>query len=133
MLEDAEANLSAGFGVPLVSPPADRLLEHGDTFEAAGIALEVRAIPGHSPGHIVFVHHASPPVVFGGDVLFQGGIGRYDFPGGNGRLLLQGIREQLLPLPDEAVVHPGHGPTTTIGRERRSNPYLRSGFTPDDD
>jgi len=125
MLTDADANLSAPFGFPLTSPPADRLVKEGDLLELAGLALEVRFIPGHSPGHVVFVAHELRPVrVFGGDVLFRGSIGRYDFPGGDGALLLDGIRKKLFNLPDDTVVYPGHGPTTIIGVEKTSNPFL---------
>jgi glyoxylase-like metal-dependent hydrolase (beta-lactamase superfamily II) len=125
LLGDPEANLSAPFGLPLTSPPADRTVAEGDVMEYADIRLEVFDIPGHSPGHVVFVHRSDPPIVFGGDVLFQGGIGRYDFPGGDGRLLLAGIRSKLLTLDPRTVVYPGHGPKTTVGIEARSNPYLR--------
>jgi len=125
MLADSFANLSAVFGVPLTSPPADRTVKEGDLLELAGLALEVRFIPGHSPGHVVFVAHDVKPVqVFGGDVLFRGSIGRYDFPGGDGNLLLDGIRKKLFDLPDDTVVYPGHGPTTTTGVEKATNPYL---------
>ena len=123
MLADPNLNLSAAFGEPLVSPPADRTLEDGETVELAGIALETRHIPGHSPGHVVFVHHATP-AVFGGDVLFAGGIGRWDFPGGDRKTLLRGIREKLLILPPETALYPGHGQDTTLGEEAASNPYL---------
>jgi glyoxylase-like metal-dependent hydrolase (beta-lactamase superfamily II) len=124
MLTDAQANLTAVFGLPLVSPPADRTVKEGDVVEYAGIRLEVLDIPGHSPGHVVFVHRDAPVWVFGGDVLFRGSIGRYDFPGGDGRLLLGGIRTKLFTLPDDTVVYPGHGPVTTVGHEKRTNPYL---------
>jgi hydroxyacylglutathione hydrolase len=127
MLIDAWANLSAMFGQPITSPPADRVVREGDVLDYAGIPLEVLHIPGHSPGHVVFVHRAEPCHVFGGDVLFRGSIGRYDFPDGDGPLLLAGIREKLFPLPDDTVVYPGHGPVTTVGRERRSNPYFGKG------
>ena len=124
MLSDSDANLSAPFGLPITSPPADRTLVEGDVFEMAGMRFEVRDIPGHSPGHIVFLWRGKPNVVFGGDVLFRGSIGRYDFPGGDGRLLLSGIREKLFTLPGDTVVYPGHGPVTTVGHEQRTNPYL---------
>jgi glyoxylase-like metal-dependent hydrolase (beta-lactamase superfamily II) len=124
LLTDADANLSAPFGFPIVSPPADRLVNEGEVVEAAGIPLEVLEVPGHSPGHVVYLYRDSPCVLFGGDVLFQGSIGRFDFPNSNGRLLLSGIRDKLLPLPPDTVVYPGHGPTTTIGREKQSNPFL---------
>jgi hydroxyacylglutathione hydrolase len=124
MLVSPTANLSAAFGMPLTSPQADRTVEEGDVLEAAGVELEVLDIPGHSPGHVVFVWRGTPIHVFGGDVLFREGIGRYDFPGGNGRLLLDGIRAKLFTLPDDTVVYPGHGPTTTIGHEKQNNPFL---------
>ena len=124
LLTDAEANLSAPFGMPITSPPADRLVREGDVIEAAGIRLEVLEVPGHSPGHVVFVYRSTPPLVFGGDVLFRGSIGRYDFPNSDGRLLLQGIRDKLFALPPDTTVYPGHGPVTTIGHEKRSNPFV---------
>jgi glyoxylase-like metal-dependent hydrolase (beta-lactamase superfamily II) len=124
LLADANANLSAPFGMALTSPPADRTVREGDAVEAAGLRLEVRDVPGHSPGHVVFVLHGPPCLVFGGDVLFRGSIGRYDFPGSDGPLLLEGIREKLFTLPPDTVVYPGHGPTTTVGHEMQTNPYL---------
>jgi glyoxylase-like metal-dependent hydrolase (beta-lactamase superfamily II) len=127
MLADADANLSALFGLEVTSPPADRLLHEGDRVEAAGLAFEVFDVPGHSPGHVVFVHRGQPVRVFGGDVLLRGGVGRCDFPGGDGRQLFEGIRGKLFSLPDEAVVYPGHGPVTTIGQEKRSNPFVGMG------
>jgi hydroxyacylglutathione hydrolase len=124
MLTDAELNLSAGYGLPMTSPPADRLLDHGEVLTLAGLRWEVRTIPGHSPGHVVFVAvDLEPAVVFGGDVLFQGSIGRTDFSGGSMETLLQGINEHLYTLPDSAVVYPGHGPKTTVGVEKRTNPF----------
>ena len=125
LLTDPEANLSGPFGQPLTSPPADRLLDDGERVELAGIRLEAREIPGHSPGSVVFVHEDSdPPVVFGGDVLFAGSVGRTDFPNGDGPRLHSGIRARLFNLPDATRVYPGHGPSTTVGAERRSNPYV---------
>jgi hydroxyacylglutathione hydrolase len=127
MLSDANANLSAPFGLPIVSPPADRLVREGEVVDFAGIALEVLDIPGHSPGHVVFVYRASPVLVFGGDVLFRGGVGRTDFPGGSAERLYSGIRSKLFTLADDTVVYPGHGPVTTTGHEKRTNPYLGGG------
>jgi glyoxylase-like metal-dependent hydrolase (beta-lactamase superfamily II) len=127
LLSDANANLSAPFGQPITSPPADRLVREGEVIEAAGIRLEVLEIPGHSPGHVVFVYRDTPCVVFGGDVLFRDSIGRYDFSNSNGRLLLEGIRTKLFALPPDTVVYPGHGPVTTIGQEKRSNPFVGEG------
>jgi hydroxyacylglutathione hydrolase len=124
MLADAEANLSAGFGLAIVSPPADRSLDDGERLDLAGLAIEVREIPGHSPGSVVFVlDRYDPPVVFGGDVLFAGSVGRTDL-GGNPRQLAAGIRSRLYDLPDATVVWPGHGPSTTIGVEKRTNPFV---------
>lgn len=125
LLTDANLNLSAPFGLPVTSPPADALLREGDTVEHAGIRLQVLDIPGHSPGHIVFVHQDSPVQVFGGDVLFRESIGRTDFPSSSGPLLLSGIRNKLFLLPDDTVVYPGHGPVTTVGHERRFNPFVK--------
>jgi hydroxyacylglutathione hydrolase len=125
LLTDANANLSAPFGLPITSPPADRLVREGDVVEAAGIRLEVLDIPGHSPGHIVFLYRDSPCLVFGGDVLFRESIGRYDFPNSDGRLLLNGIRTKLFSLPADTVIYPGHGPVTTIEHEKRYNPFVK--------
>lgn len=110
------------FGVPMVTSPApDRLVADGDTLQVGDITLTVRHAPGHSPGHIVLIGDG---FVCAGDVLFAGSIGRTDLPGGSHAQLLQSIRDKLLPLPDDTVVHCGHGPDTTIGRERQSNPFL---------
>lgn len=126
MLTDPMQNLSGLAGVAITSPLADRLVREGDVIEAAGLRLDVLDIPGHSPGHVVFVIRDGP-LVFGGDVLFAGSIGRTDFPGGSLEQLLSGIRTKLWPLPDDTVVYPGHGPATTIGEEKRSNPFLLDG------
>lgn len=125
LLRDPEANLSAFFGTPILSPAADRLVHEGDVVEEAGISLEVLEVPGHSPGHVAFLYRAEPCIVFGGDILFRGGIGRYDFPNSDGPLLFQGIRDKLYTLPPNTVVYPGHGPTTTVGRERQFNPFVK--------
>lgn len=124
MLTNPRANLSANFGMPIVSPPADQLVREGDVLELAGIRLEVLEIPGHSPGHVVFVHRGSPCRVFGGDVLFRGSVGRPDFPGGNADLLYTGIRTKLFLLPGDTVVYPGHGPVTTVDHEKHTNPFV---------
>ncbi len=124
-LTDAALNLSAPFGAPLVSPPADQLLHEGDCYSAAGFDLEVHEISGHSCGHIVFVWKAHAPYyVFGGDVLFAGSIGRTDFPDGSFDQLAAGIHQKLFTLPDDTIVLPGHGPATTVGEEKRGNPFV---------
>lgn len=125
MLSDPVSNLSANWGFNITSPPADRLLDEGEQITVAGVEMEVREIPGHSPGHVVFVCHGeNPPVVLGGDVLFAGGIGRTDFPRGSFPQLRDGIHAKLFTLPDDTKVLPGHGPPTTVGEEKRSNPYV---------
>lgn len=112
----------AWFGLRLPAPPPpDDLLSHRQVLDLGGRRFEVRHTPGHSAGHVVFV---TDGLVLGGDVLFAGSIGRTDLPGGDFDTLIGKIRSELLTLPDETVVHPGHGPATTIGRERRSNPFL---------
>lgn len=124
LLTDPVANLSGLTGAAITSPPADRLVRELEEFTTAGMRFVVREIPGHSPGHVVYiVQDTSPTVVLGGDVLFSGSIGRTDFPGGDLDLLLSGIREKLFCLADDTVVFPGHGPRTTIGEERRDNPF----------
>lgn len=124
-LVDPVANLSAPFGLALVSPPADRLLDDGETVEVAGCTLGVREVPGHSAGHVVFLlGGTAPAVVFGGDVLFRESVGRTDFPDGDAAGLAAAIRRTLYRLPDDTVVLPGHGDPTTVGHERRHNPFV---------
>ncbi len=102
-------------------PPPDRLLADRDELSIGSVPVEVRHAPGHTPGHVCFV---VPGAVLSGDLLFRGSIGRSDLPGGNHATLLESIRRELLSLPDDVVVYPGHGPPTTIGEERRTNPFL---------
>ncbi|QDU18260.1 MBL fold metallo-hydrolase [Urbifossiella limnaea] len=129
MLTDADLNLSGPYGVPVTSPPADRLVTDGERLTVAGIELEVFDVPGHSPGHVVYViRETSPPTVLGGDVLFRGSIGRVDFPGGSFATLKHHIERVLWPLPDGTVVYPGHGPVTTVGHEMRTNPFVGKGL-----
>ena len=126
-LTDSMLNLSAPFGIPMTSPPADRLVNDGDTISLAGMELKVRHIPGHSIGHVVFLgnEHHSSPLVFVGDVIFAGSIGRTDFPDGDFDTLITGIRDKLFTLPDATLLFSGHGPTTTVGREKRHNRFVR--------
>ncbi len=125
LLTDPEANLSAKFGVPILSPPATQLVDDGERIELAGISFLVREIPGHSPGSVAFIADAqSPPIVFVGDVIFAGSVGRTDFPGGSAKTLYAGIKQKLFNLPEDSVLYPGHGPTTTIAVEKASNPYV---------
>src|SRR5262249_41982290 len=124
LLTDPWENMSAFFGQSVTSPPADVLVRDGEIVEYAGIRLEVLDLPGHSPGHVIFVYRTSPPLVFGGDVLFRGSIGRTDFPNSDGRLLFEGIRNKLFVLPPDTVIYPGHGPVTTVGHEKKTNPFV---------
>jgi len=103
------------------SPPPDRLLAEGDEIAVGRTSLRVIHIPGHTPGSIGFVHGG---VLFSGDTLFCGGVGRTDLPGGSWKDLERSIRERILTLPEETVVLPGHGPWTTVEQERASNPVL---------
>ena len=124
-LTDPWLNLSASFGTPLLSPAADVTVNEGDAYEAAGFQWQVRAIPGHTAGHVVYLWEgAEPPLVFVGDVIFAGSIGRTDFPDGNLRQLVLGIRSKLFTLPDDTVLLPGHGPATSVGEEKRNNPFV---------
>ena len=109
-------------GVFEKSPPVDRPLKHGDIIKAGDIQFEVRHTPGHSPGGIVLVGEG---VVFSGDTLFQFSIGRTDFPGGSYEQLMTSIFDHLMVLPDDTPVYSGHGPDTTIGMERKVNPFVR--------
>ena len=125
-LTDPIGNLSNGFGIDLISPPADRLLQPGEAVELAGILWTVVSTPGHSSGHVALVaRDLSPMIVLGGDVLFAGGIGRFDFPDSNQQDLFQSIREEFYTLPDDTLILTGHGPTTTVGEEKRANPFVR--------
>jgi glyoxylase-like metal-dependent hydrolase (beta-lactamase superfamily II) len=103
------------------SPEPTRLLAGGETLEVGELRFRVLHTPGHSPGGICLLGDGH---LFAGDSLFAGSVGRTDLPGGDHDTLIEGIRRQLLVLPEETVVHPGHGPDTTIGREKRVNPYL---------
>lgn len=124
-LTDPRGNLSAAFGASLVSPPADRTIDEGDRFEAAGLEFDVLAAPGHSIGHVVFLCRQSDPwYLFGGDVLFRGSVGRTDFPDGDFDALRAAIHDKFFTLPDDTIVLPGHGPATTIGREKQTNPFV---------
>lgn len=109
-------------------PPAEvfepnRWLQHGDAVTVGGETLEVLHCPGHTPGHVVFFHRGAR-AAWVGDVLFAGSIGRSDFPGGHHETLIRSIRERLFPLGDDVTFIPGHGPTSTFGAERRSNPFV---------
>jgi glyoxylase-like metal-dependent hydrolase (beta-lactamase superfamily II) len=108
---------------PLEAFTPDRWLEHGDTVQVGELEMSVHHCPGHTPGHVVFF--AAPDrIAFVGDVLFAGSIGRTDFPRGDQDTLIASIRERLFPLGDDVTFVPGHGPVSTFGEERRSNPFV---------
>ena len=113
------------FGLPvkLEAVKATSFLEEGDAVEFGKCKFQIFHVPGHSLGSIC-LYEAHEGVLFAGDVLFAGGVGRWDLPGGSNQVLIKGIREKLLTLPEKTVVYPGHGATTTIGREQKSNPFL---------
>jgi hydroxyacylglutathione hydrolase len=112
--------------LPAAEPADLRELADGDTLELAGLRLGVRHTPGHTLGSVVFtLDTADEPLLFAGDLLFAGSIGRTDLPGGSYPAMLESLARVVLPLDDATVVHPGHGPDTTIGRERATNPYLQ--------
>lgn len=117
------SSLAASFGLTMEnSPPADKYLKEGDVITFGAQSLKVLHTPGHSPGGVSFV---APGVVFVGDTLFAGSIGRTDLPGGDYNALITAVREKIFTLGDECVVCPGHGPETTVGREKMYNPFFR--------
>ncbi|MFW6060918.1 MAG: MBL fold metallo-hydrolase [Phycisphaeraceae bacterium] len=123
-LTDVALNLSIVLEQPIIAPDATDTLAHGQMLTLDGIAFEVRHTPGHSPGGIT-LYQREHGVALAGDALFAGSIGRTDFPTSDHAALMRAIREQLLTLPNETRVLPGHGPETTIGRERVGNPFLQ--------
>ena len=124
MLHSAEENLSALAGMPITAPVPYTPVRDGERLEILGREVRVYHTPGHAPGSVCF-HLPEENLVFTGDALFQGSIGRTDFPGGSLETLLTGIRDKLLVLPDDTRVMAGHMGPSTIGRERRTNPFLR--------
>ena len=121
MLTDPAANLTAYHEPPFSTEPADILISEGESITLDQFHFRILHTPGHSPGGISLVGENS---VFTGDALFAGSIGRTDFPGSDHQTLIDSIHHKLLTLPDDTVVYPGHGPVTTIGEERKSNPWL---------
>ncbi len=119
--EVMSAFIDAGIKLEPVFP--DSWVKQGDTFTALGVKTEVRHVPGHCPGNVLF-YQAAAGAAFVGDALFAGSVGRTDFPGGSMEQLADSIRRQIYTLPDETVVYPGHGRDTTVGEEKQSNPYV---------
>lgn len=126
-LHDPSKNLSNDFLTPVISDDADVWVKDGDTIETCGFNFKVIDTSGHTPGGISF-YNQNERIVFTGDSLLQGSIGRTDFPGGSLKELLTNIRNQLLVLPENTVVLSGHGNQTTIGAEKKGNPFLNGGF-----
>ena len=123
---DSCERVAANYHVPYTpSPNADLFLEAGDIVKFGNTELEVRFTPGHSPGSIVLINHEHK-LIFAGDVLFEGSIGRTDLPGGDFDTLANSIRVELYTLGDDYVVLPGHGESTTIGQEKRTNPFVKA-------
>lgn len=123
---DPMLNLSALIGMPTTCREPDHLLKDGDTLELGDSTWRVLFTPGHSPGGVCFIHDESKQAIVG-DAIFQGSIGRHDFPTSNVGDLRQSI-QKIMRLPDDMTIHPGHGARTTIGEERRGNPYVVNGF-----
>ena len=124
MISDRNFFSDFGFQFEIEPVQPDLLIEATSSREFLGLTFEILEVPGHCPGSLCFFL-PEHELLIGGDVLFAGGVGRWDLPGGDGELLFAGIREKLYGLGDEVVVLPGHGPATTIGAERRSNPFVR--------
>ncbi|KWT64257.1 putative metal-binding YcbL-like protein [Hyphomicrobium sulfonivorans] len=122
LLDNLETQ-AASYGIPARTVTPDRWLADGETVEVAGHTFEVLHCPGHSPGSVVLLNRAQSFAMMG-DVLFQGSVGRTDLPLGSHETLMNSIRTKLLPLPDEIAFICGHGPTSTIGHERRTNPFI---------
>lgn len=125
LLKDPQLNLSSVFALGYTVRSEIRALNEGDLIEEAGIALKVIHIPGHTPGGIaLLMQKPEGKILFTGDTLFYGGIGRSDLAGGDGGLLIRSIKEKLLVLPEDTRVYPGHGPSSTIGYEKEHNEFL---------
>lgn len=123
----AEPSRMASYAMPgleLKSVPIDHWIVQGQKLEMLGTELEVRHVPGHCPGNVL-VHIESESAAVVGDVIFAGSVGRYDLPGGDFSVLERSIREQVYTLPDATTIYPGHGPITTVGQEKQSNPFVR--------
>ena len=123
MISDPEFFRSFGFQLELEPVEPDFLIEETPSREFLGLPMEVLEVPGHCPGSLCFFLREEK-LLIGGDVLFAGGVGRWDLPGGDADVLFGGIRKKLFPLGDDVVVLPGHGPPTTIGEERLTNPFV---------
>lgn len=120
-ITDPGKNLSALLGIPVAAPPADRLLNEGDTISIGSENLKVLHTPGHSPGGLSLYRNG---ILLSGDLIFRESVGRTDLPGGDPNLLIEVLKTKILTLPDETLIYPGHGEATTVGSERKRNPFL---------
>ena len=123
MISEPDFFKDFGFQLEIETAEPDFIIQATAERDFLGMKFEILEVPGHCPGSLCFYSREEQKLV-GGDVLFAGGVGRWDLPGGDGELLFSGIRSKLYPLGDEVTVLPGHGPTTTIGAERRTNPFV---------
>jgi hydroxyacylglutathione hydrolase len=124
LMTDPDFFKKMGFFLEAEPIQPDFLIEETPKMDLCGVPFRVLCVPGHCPGSLCF-YSADDQVLFDGDVLFAGSVGRTDFPGGDHMLLMRGIREKVLTLPDETTVLPGHGTQTTVGEERRNNPFIQ--------
>ena len=124
MISDRDFFRNFGFGLEIEPAKPDFFIEETLRGNFLGLEMQVLEVPGHCPGSLCFFS-GKDNLLIGGDVLFASGVGRWDLPGGDGELLFRGIKEKLFPLGDNVTVLPGHGPPTTIGTERRTNPFVR--------
>jgi hydroxyacylglutathione hydrolase len=123
ILESMRERARAFMGIEVPPPPkADRFIKEGDEISVGGVTWKVMHTPGHSPGSICL--HA-PGILLSGDTIFSGSIGRTDTPGGDYGRILESIGTKIMVLPDDTVIYPGHGPSTTVGRERKANPFVQ--------
>lgn len=123
VLESPNHNLSTFFGVPPISMSADKLLKDNEEYSFGGLKFKTIFTPGHTPGGIC-LYFENENVLISGDSLFAGSVGRTDFPGGSYRDLIDSIKDKILVLPEETIVFPGHGPSTTIEKEKKYNPFF---------
>ncbi|MHC1730247.1 MAG: MBL fold metallo-hydrolase [Syntrophobacteraceae bacterium] len=131
--QDQPSLLQVIFGLAMRFPPeirpvapgqVDRWIADGDLLEFGSAGIKVLETPGHTPGHVSF-YLSEPGILFSGDVIFAGSIGRTDFMGGSLQQLITSVRNKIFPLPDDTLIYPGHGVRTTVGRERRHNPFFK--------
>jgi glyoxylase-like metal-dependent hydrolase (beta-lactamase superfamily II) len=127
MLKSAGHNLSTELGFSFASPEPDKLVQEDDVTSFGSFQLRILHLPGHTKGGIGILYQppsGQTPILFSGDAIFAGGVGRTDFPGGSMSELITNIRKKILSLPEETIIYPGHGESTTVGDEKRTNPFL---------